>query len=268
MLSKIRTLNQWRHVFADTSSLIRAYRMYRAWGAGQHHGTAADNAIPLRVRGYSFPLYCRPGTTDLMVLLELFQLGEYQHAKQLVREPVRTILDLGGNVGYSVAYFRSLWPDAEFSVVEPSADNLAMIRRNHADLLDPKRLTLTEGFIGGHRRRVAIDSSAGGSNELRLGAEDQASSDSVEVWTIPDVLAKTGWKQIDLLKCDIEGSEKELFENCKDWIGCVRNLVVELHTPLDQVWLSERLKANGSTLNCVKTFQNHSGAALAWYAGQ
>ena len=50
------------------------------------------------------------------------------------------------------------------------------------------------------------------------------------VLTIPELL-RNGYSaaSIDILKCDIEGSEVELFGNCQNWIGRVRALVVGLH---------------------------------------
>lgn len=36
--------------------------------------------------------------------------------------------------------------------------------------------------------------------------------------------------QIDILKMDIEGAEKYIFQkDCESWLGCVRTLLVELH---------------------------------------
>ena len=48
--------------------------------------------------------------------------------------------------------------------------------------------------------------------------------------TVETVLEKTGQEEIDILKIDIEGSEKEVFEkNTQGWINRVKVLVVELH---------------------------------------
>jgi hypothetical protein len=35
--------------------------------------------------------------------------------------------------------------------------------------------------------------------------------------------------KIDILKIDIEGSEKEVFNNCISWIDNVNSIIVELH---------------------------------------
>ena len=50
---------------------------------------------------------------------------------------------------------------------------------------------------------------------------------------------------IDLLKCDIEGSEAELFADCQAWINRVRNLVVELHQPYSAGQFCEDIRRGG-----------------------
>ena len=50
--------------------------------------------------------------------------------------------------------------------------------------------------------------------------------------TLPELLERCRVREeIDLLKCDIEGAERELFEHSAPWLHRVRNLVVELHAP-------------------------------------
>lgn len=46
----------------------------------------------------------------------------------------------------------------------------------------------------------------------------------VRAITMRTLMRETGIQTIDLLKVDIEGAEREVFETC-DWIDCVRALV-------------------------------------------
>jgi hypothetical protein len=59
------------------------------------------------------------------------------------------------------------------------------------------------------------------------------------------LLARHPMDRIDLLKCDIEGSEAELFANCAPWIDRVRNLVIEVHPPYSPALLHQHLRAAG-----------------------
>lgn len=53
--------------------------------------------------------------------------------------------------------------------------------------------------------------------------------DSVRAITIPDILRAYQLDKIGLLKVDIEGSEKELFDAPAPWLGQVDAICIELH---------------------------------------
>ena len=50
----------------------------------------------------------------------------------------------------------------------------------------------------------------------------------VRAVTMRTLMREARIESIDLLKVDIEGAEKEVFESC-DWMGSVRCLAIELH---------------------------------------
>ena len=53
---------------------------------------------------------------------------------------------------------------------------------------------------------------------------------SFKAVTIGKILKRSGYKEIDILKLDIEGSEKEVFSNdYEDWLSKVNILIIELH---------------------------------------
>lgn len=48
--------------------------------------------------------------------------------------------------------------------------------------------------------------------------------------TIDDILKKSGHDQIDILKLDVEGAEKEIFSNSYEyWLPRVKVLILEIH---------------------------------------
>jgi hypothetical protein len=51
----------------------------------------------------------------------------------------------------------------------------------------------------------------------------------VSAITVSDVIRDYGLDRIDLLKLDIEGSEREVFSDCGSWIGKVDAICMELH---------------------------------------
>ena len=100
--------------------------------------------------------------------------------------------------------------------------------------------------------------------------KDAPTSTSVELdaLTIPQILSRAGMSgTIDLLKCDIEGAEAELFKNCSVWIGKVQELVVEVHHPYTTDMLIKHIRAGGSDLKVYHT-SSKSGPAVVFLSRQ
>jgi len=64
---------------------------------------------------------------------------------------------------------------------------------------------------------------------LNLQRTDAADAFTAQVDTIESIMATQGHAHVELLKVDIEGSERELFADCHSWITSVRQLIVECH---------------------------------------
>jgi len=69
--------------------------------------------------------------------------------------------------------------------------------------------------------------------------------------SVSTLVQKHDLHRIDLLKCDIEGSEIELFADCRDWIHRVKALLVETHAPYTVQQLYAALRANGWNFNVI-----------------
>jgi FkbM family methyltransferase len=266
ILSKLRTLREWHSRLDGLRSLRAAIELYRTGRVGGDLGTA--NLRTLTLRDGRTHLHLRPGTSDFTVFLELFVLEEYAAAPRLVAGDVRWIVDLGTNVGLSLAYFRRLWPGAKFIGVEPEVTNLDVARRNHANAIESGEGFLHRAVAGGEPGYAWLGKGGfGGGNELRRVDELAAAvaGEQVPVITVPDLMTQHGVETIDLLKCDIEGGEASVFRDCASWIGRVRHLVVETHGELDATWLMSRLNAGGQRFEQLQVERKHADAlSLVW----
>ena len=63
-------------------------------------------------------------------------------------------------------------------------------------------------------------------------AGSAARIEKVEALSIPTLMRRYGLDWIDILKVDIEGAEKELFESAPGWIDKVQTVMIELHDRL------------------------------------
>jgi len=196
----------------------------------------------IRLRREAKRFYLRLGTSDWNVIEEIFQSGEYGPITSHVCDP-RLILDLGANVGISVRLWQKLYPSTTIVAVEPDARNLAMLKRN---ALPATGVITMLACVAGAPGTVYLDRSGG---EWGFRKQEQPCGEPVRAVTIQQILeehALTG--DIDLLKCDIEGAEEEVFAHCAAWIHRVRSMVVELHPPYTQERFLAHLAAAGSSL--------------------
>ncbi len=64
----------------------------------------------------------------------------------------------------------------------------------------------------------------------RSRGRPETTGETVEAFTIPELIQSAGGGPIDILKLDIEGAEKVLFgPGCEDWLDSVRVIMIEMH---------------------------------------
>jgi FkbM family methyltransferase len=141
-----------------------------------------------------------------------------------------------------------------------------MATRTLAPLIQAGQVTLVHGFAGAHPRQATLArAGSGGSNELILADGASSPADQlIPVITVQHIIEDQKLTSIDLLKCDIEGSEAELFSDCAAWIGRVRWIVVELHNDLNDAWLVEQLQKNGAAFSVKQSEPKSAGCSVAW----
>jgi FkbM family methyltransferase len=152
----------------------------------------------------------------------------------------RFIVDAGAYIGDSAALFLSRYPQAQCLVLEPGQAH-AWAERNLAPY--GQRAIL---------RKAALMGAAGSFRMLEADTGTQvipASVGSVEVMTIPDMLALSPTGRIDVLKIDIEGAELELFRGPCDWLRAVGCVSIELHGEAAKVEIPRTLIAAGFKLS-------------------
>ena len=175
--------------------------------------------------GTDIPLTLRLGTSDISVFKEIFIDLEYGW---VFNTPPSVIVDVGGNIGLSAAFFARTYPEATIITIEPDAQNYELLLLN------------TTRFPNVHAVRAAVWKESGnialtdpGSGawglQVSKSCTPTAGGDLVRAVTIDEIRQEFGLDRIHLLKVDVEGSEKEIFSAADAWIASVDAICVELH---------------------------------------
>ena len=173
----------------------------------------------------------RLGTSDFHVLKEIFVADVYGFASPVlagIQPRIATVLDLGANIGLTVRLWGRLFPGATIVAVEPDAANLQLCLAN-AEGIDATVHGI-RCFAGGSSRVASLDRSLG-AWAYRMADGAAGGSDATPVRTVPEIMdvAGLGASPIDLLKCDVEGSEAEIFRGGPAWIARVGAILAEVH---------------------------------------
>jgi FkbM family methyltransferase len=185
-------------------------------------------------------LYVRPKATDLHVAVQTlfyqefgFLLGMRDSIPQEHFSPtkIQYILDAGGNCGLSALYFASIFPDATIVTVEANPKNFQTLQKNTETFKNI--ISINKGIWDkttflrvGH-----FDASRHGREWDFQVVETADEKNSIPAVSINDLLRELDLPRFDLIKMDIEGSEKEVFEapDLNLWLSDVKVFLAELH---------------------------------------
>jgi FkbM family methyltransferase len=233
----LQNLREIRALGADGPSRRRLARnMFQANLKRAHHGWSS---LANRVFGPEpvqvlldfppvMPFSYRPGTTDLLVLEQVFLDREYD-VEPIAPESIEYIVDLGSNIGVTAMFWAQRYPKARMALVEPDPDNFALLQRNTAAFKD--RCVLFNAAVSDRRGKTSFFRSDREYGHSMLKTDDCVSEMQVKTLTVSDVLSEAGFPRVDLLKMDIEGGEQIVMPTIGAWKHAPRYLIAELHPP-------------------------------------
>jgi FkbM family methyltransferase len=169
-------------------------------------------------------LWLRPFAGDLFVFYEVLADRCYDLPPRLLApHRARCIVDCGANIGFTSLFFASRYPNATIYSVEPHPANFAMLKRNVGH--EKRIVPINAAIVGVPRRSVhlSMDKPAWG-NQIEMSG----TGSEIPAYTISQICEMFKLTQLDLLKIDIEGAEREVFEHA-DFLCRVGLGLIELH---------------------------------------
>lgn len=220
-----RQFRLWR-TLSSFSDVRESLKLTRSKGSGD---PVALRLKPLGGR----QIVCRPGTTDLSTLYDVF-VKQY-HLPPAPLERPRCIVDLGANVGYTAAHFATLYPSARILGVEMEAANHDLATRNTASWSD--QVTMIQAAVwsqDGYATFGGESEDGYAVNGWVAGDPSRPPSHAVRSRSVESMLREHRIDRVDYLKMDIEGAEKEvLLDGPTDWLDNIHSMSVEIHNRAD-----------------------------------
>ncbi len=179
------------------------------------------------VPGIKQPIHLRKNTSDVDVFRDIFLHREYN--VKLDFEP-KTIIDAGANIGLAAVFFNKEHPNATIVSIEPEQSNFKLLSENTKSYTNV--FPIQRALSSKKESLNVVDRGYGewGFMTSQVDNDENSESNIIDSITIPEIMKKHGFKTIDIVKIDIEGYEKELFEsNYAEWLPNTKCLIIELH---------------------------------------
>ena len=207
--------------FSRVSNFIDKYGILK--GVGLYLDIKFNRVSKIKIPGIKSPLFLRKDTTDVAMFDQVFLHDEYKIDFSF--EP-KVIIDAGANIGLFSILMKNKFPEAKVICIEPDKGNCEVLRKNLSTYKNVEivnaglwnsvtKLTMLDKYKAGHSAWVV---------------EEDPINGEVDAITIEGLMQTYGLDHIDVLKIDIETSEKELFsKNYEPWLPNVRMIIIELH---------------------------------------
>lgn len=204
------------------------------------------------------PFFYRPKTSDAFVAYECFLHGKrnaYYSPFLPVSGSVKTIIDVGANVGGSVLYWKSIYPEAKIHCFEPIPSNYQILKLNCEALPD---VTAHNEALGDENGEITFIHSPSSNNEGGWSVFQRGATGNEERIVIPikrsfDRLNELGIAQIDILKVDTEGAERMIIRGLgEELLARTKYICGELHGERD-FELLDYLEHNGFRIGVRKS---------------
>jgi FkbM family methyltransferase len=175
-------------------------------------------------KAFRHPVYLRRSTSDFPV----FESVLAHHCYDInYRCSPKIIFDCGANIGLTTVFYANRFPEARIIAVEPEAANFELLKKNTAPY---PNVHVYQNGLWNKITNLKVEDKGYDEWGFMVSEAPAGTPGTVQAVTIPDLMRQQQCSHIDILKIDIEGSEKELFEHgYETWLPKVKALVIELH---------------------------------------
>lgn len=235
LLTKLvmRAPNYWRSFGFLAGSIL----LLKVEGRGAR---SSNRVLSIKVPDEEHPVFLRDRLSDRSIFWQVlvqrqYRLDIFPHFDAISSEydtlvaqgKTPLIIDGGANIGLATRFYAAVFPKAKIIAVEPSAANFEMLRKN-TEMLGGQVVPINGGIwpTDSFLKVVGLEKGDAG---FQVVETDENEPDCVQAYAIQSLMKMGGENAAPfIVKLDIEGSQKQLFEKNTDWVGKVSIISLEL----------------------------------------
>ena len=171
--------------------------------------------VRISLPGIKYPITVGRNRGDRGALDQVMIQRNYDHPAIRELSDPKFIIDAGAHIGFASIFFANLFPSAKILAIEPDARNFRVLQENAAPYPN-----ITTVHAAAWPRHATLEVNHGEASWASTVHESPNGA-------IPGIPLSSLAAEVDILKIDVEGSEKEIFEN--NAIPSCRVLLIECH---------------------------------------
>ncbi|MEP6596723.1 MAG: FkbM family methyltransferase [Ginsengibacter sp.] len=179
----------------------------------------------------------KPPSSDFAVYDQIFVLREYDPLVELIKsirsENVRplNIIDAGGNIGLTSIFLNNPFPGSRFGIIEPDLQNFKILEKN-INQNNFSDCMLINGGLWNKNIGLKVNRDFRDGNDWSVNVTESEKPTELKGFSIPTLMEQLHFDVIDILKIDIEGSEKQLFsdpDSASEFLSKTKYIAIEIH---------------------------------------
>lgn len=219
-----------------------------------------EKEMELTTRFFNFKVTGTNAASLLYLFQEIFLNKEYFFTAT-TNSP--KIVDCGANIGVAILYFKKLYPEAEIIGIEPNPIAFRLLEKN-VKQNNLKGVTLLNLCLSDKEGTESFFSEPGGTNNLSASifmARGKQFVIEIPATRLSSIIRDSIF---DLIKIDIEGAERQVFNDLKEkkLLACSRVYFMEYHhhEQMEDIFpqLLESYQAEGFKYNLRASFSKPS----------
>lgn len=174
--------------------------------------------------------------SDFNVFRQIFTLKEYDVVVNLIRlnfgnSSCHTIIDAGANVGYTSLFFLDNIKNAKVFAIEPFNTNMLFLKKNiEINKLESKIVCYENALSHVENCFYKIDDSFRDGMDWSISTV-KAVDGKIKGITINEIIENNQIEHVSILKIDIEGAERYIFQkgNNLEFLKLTKVIAIEIH---------------------------------------
>jgi len=198
-----------------------------------YHIAHLDEHLTIQKSASDRGILIRRFSTDSFVFTQIFIHDEFEEFISFIGDGrnIKTIIDAGANIGISSVKLQSYYPTAKLISIEPDPGNFKMLEKNIA--LNKLNAVAIQSAVWSSSTRLYFDRTFRDGREWSVTVTEAPNEgEYLQSISLNEIVDKYRIDRIDILKIDVEGSEKEIFKIDDDtirFLDITKFIAVEVH---------------------------------------